>query len=420
MNSRATWLVVAAVAAGLVLGGLAEGWAGKQPWVDAAAVGGGLWLDALKMTVLPLVVALLIKGIVGGAMAARTGRTAALSIAAFMLLYVLSSLLGALAMPALLSAFPIPAEAVSSFRAGIAGLEQGAVTVTGTGDVLKSFIPANVFEAAAAGDMLKVIVFTVLFGIAVTRLSDSFREPLVRFFEAVAAAMLVVVGWVIALAPLGILLLSFVMGAQGGLGVIGAVAHYFFLYMSLGVVVLIAAYVIAVTAARWPLGRFARAMGPTQAIAFSTQSSVACLPAMLLSARALDVRQPTADVTLPLAAALFRATGPAMNLGVVIYLAELLGMPLSAAALFAGFAVASVMTIGAPGIPGQSSFLTSIAPIAAATGVPVAPLAVFVAIEPIPDMLRTVGNVTMDVAVTGAVDRRVDGGKAKAEKLNAG
>jgi Na+/H+-dicarboxylate symporter len=407
LSRRTTWLVLAALAAGLLLGALLADAPGRQSWISAAAIGGGLWLDALKMTVLPLIVALLVKGIVGGAVAAGAGRTAALSVAAFMILYILSSLLGALATPLLLSVWPIPEVAATAFRSGIAALGQGSVAVTGTGDVLHSFVPDNVFKAAAAGEMLKVVFFTMLFGLAITRLSGTFRNAIVPLFDAIAAAMLVVVGWVIAVAPIGIFFLSFAMGAGGGLGVIGAVAHYFLLYMSLGVVLLIAGYVLAVVAARWPLRRFARALAPVQAIAFSTQSSTACLPAMLVAARQLDVRERNADVTLPLAAALFRVTGPAMNLGVVIYLATLLGAPISIAAMIAGFAVASVMTIGSPGIPGQASFITTIAPIAAVMGVPVAPLAIFVALEPVPDMLRTIANVTVDVAVAGAVDRHL-------------
>ncbi len=406
MSSRTTGLVLGALVVGVVGGALAKGSASVAPLIDAAALGGGLWLDALKMTVLPLIVALLVKGIVGGAMAARAGRTAALSIGAFLALYVVSALVGVLAMPVLLASFPIPDGAAAAFRSGIAALGPAPVNLPGSGDILHSFIPDNVFAAASSGDMLKVVFFTMLFGAAITRLSAEFREPLVRVFEAIAAAMLVVVGWVIALAPIGILFLAFVMGAQGGFSVIGAVGHYFVLYMSIGGVILVAAYAVAAFAARWPLGRFARAIAPSQAIAFSTQSSVATLPAMLVAAEKLDVRQPNADVTLPLAAALFRVTGPAMNVAVVVYLAALLGVPLSAGPMLAGFALASVMTIGAPGIPGQSSFITTIAPIAVAMGVPIAPLAIFVALEPIPDMLRTVANVTMDVAVTGAVDRR--------------
>jgi Na+/H+-dicarboxylate symporter len=406
VNNRTTWLVLAALAGGLVAGGLVEDVQTKQPFVEAAALGGGLWLDALKMTVMPLIVALLIKGIVGGAMAAKAGRTAALSIGSFAVLYVLSALLGVLAMPALLALFPIPDTAANAFRAGIAALGPGAVRVPGGSDFLHSFIPSNVFSAAASGEMLKVVLFTAIFAMAVTRLTDSYRETVVKFFDAVGSAMLVVVGWVIALAPIGIFLLSFVMGAEGGLAVIGAVGHYFLLYMSLGVVLLIAAYAIAVAAAGWPLGHFAKALAPVQAFAFSTQSSTASLPLMLVAAQKLQVRQPNADVTLPLAAAMFRVTGPAMNIGVVIYLASLLGIPLAGGAIVAGVAIASVITLGSAGIPGQSSFITTISPIAAAMGVPVVPLGIFVALEPVPDMLRTVANVTMDVAVTGAVDRK--------------
>jgi len=415
VSSRSTWLVLAALAGGLVAGGMAENWQSKQPFVEAAALGGGLWLDALKMTVLPLIVALLIKGIVGGAMAAKAGRTAALSIGAFALLYLVSALLGVLAMPALLALFPIPAGAASAFRAGIAALGPGAVTVPGSADFLHSFIPSNVFSAAASGEMLKVVLFTTVFALAVARLSDSFRQTVVTFFEAVGAAMLIVVGWVIFLAPIGIFLLSFVMGAEGGLAVIGAVGHYFLLYMSLGVVLLVAAYVIAITGARWSASHFAKAMAPVQAFAFSTQSSTASLPLMLVAAQKLQVRQANADVTLPLAAAMFRVTGPAMNIGVVVYLASLLGTPLSGGAIVAGVAIASVISVGSAGIPGQSSFITTIAPIASAMGVPVVPLGIFVALEPVPDMLRTVTNVTMDVAVTGAIDRRTGRRREPAE-----
>jgi Na+/H+-dicarboxylate symporter len=142
-----------------------------------------------------------------------------------------------------------------------------------------------------------------------------------------------------------------------------------------------------------------------QAVAVSTQSSLASLPAMLAAVRLMGVRQRVADVTLPLAVALFRATGPAMNIGVAIYIAHWLGTDIGPANLVAATAVAAVVSYGAVSLPGQVSFFTSIAPIAMALGVPVAPLALLVAVEMIPDIMRTVGNVTLDAAVTTAVDR---------------
>ena len=130
---------------------------------------------------------------------------------------------------------------------------------------------------------------------------------------------------------------------------------------------------------------------------------------MLRAARNLGVREASADVTLPLAVALFRATGPAMNIGVAIYVAHWMGVPLSPVALFTGVLVAATTTYGTVSLPGQLSFVTSIAPIALAMGLPIEPLAILVAVETIPDIFRTVGNVAMDVAVTGAADRSVRG-----------
>jgi proton glutamate symport protein len=119
----------------------------------------------------------------------------------------------------------------------------------------------------------------------------------------------------------------------------------------------------------------------------------------------MGVREQTADVSLPITVALFRATGPAMNVAVAFYLAHWLGLEPSAGQMIAAVAVGAVMSYGAVSLPGEVSFISSIAPIAMALGAPIAPLALLVAVEMVPDIFRTVGNVTMDVAVTSAVDR---------------
>jgi Na+/H+-dicarboxylate symporter len=163
-----------------------------------------------------------------------------------------------------------------------------------------------------------------------------------------------------------------------------------------------------VLAARQRLLAFAKAVLPAQAVAVSTQSSLASLPAMLVGCRALGLRGTTGELVLPLAVALFRATGPAMNLGVAIYVATLAGLELTPLTLATGVVVALATTIGSVSLPSAISFVTSIGPIALAMGVPVGPLALLVAVEVIPDIMRTVGNVTMDVAVTATVDRHTD------------
>ena len=107
----------------------------------------------------------------------------------------------------------------------------------------------------------------------------------------------------------------------------------------------------------------------------------------------MGIREEVADVTLPIAVALFRATGPAMNMAVAFYVAHWLGLQPTLAQMIAATAVGAVMSYGAVSLPGEVSYISSIAPIALALGVPIAPLGLLVAVEMVPDIFRTVGNV---------------------------
>lgn len=403
-------LILVALFAGLLLGILAGktggGW--REPLVQAAALIGGLWLDALKMTVIPLIVALLITGIVGSADAARAGGLASRAVAWFMGFYVFSAAFGGFGMQGLTSLFPLPGEAADALRAGLASVEQpvSREAVPTVADFFKSIIPANPIGAAANDQILPLVVFTVIFAFALSRLTPDRRGSALSFFEAVGEAMLVVIGWVLWLAPVGVFALAFALGAGAGGSALGAVAHYVVLISLLGIGITLVGFAIALTVARWRGGEFLRAMvGPT-AVAVSTRSSLASLPAMLRAALRLGVDERKADVLLPMAVALFRATGPAMNIGVAVYVAHWLGVTITPLGFAAGVAVAAMASIGAVSLPGQVSFVTSIAPISLAMGVPIEPLALLIAVETIPDTFRTWGNVVLDVAVTGAVARQ--------------
>ena len=404
------WWVLLGLVAGIALGALAArlGDGLREPALKFASAAGGMWLNALKMTVIPLIVALLITGLAQGAQAARAGGIAARSIVWFVVIYIASATLGGLLMPVLLEAFPLGQGAAESLRTGLAALPADAVPaqVPGLADFFTGIIPSNVVSSAANGDVLQLVVFAVLFALAVSTIADERRRSVVGFFDGVADALLVVIGWVLWLAPYGVFALAFAVGAGSGGAAFAALLHYILLVTAIGGIVTLAAYPVAIIAGRLPLPAFARAMVAPQAMAVSTESSLACLPPMLASARILGMRQRVADVTLPMAVALFRATGPAMNIAVAIYAAHMMGVQIDGVSLAAGIAVAALASIGAVSLPGQVSFFTSIAPIAIAMGVPIAPLALLVAVETIPDMMRTVGNVTMNVAVTAAVDRQ--------------
>ncbi len=396
----AVW-TFAGLAAGLAAGLVLRNTALLAPAMSIAAPVGALWLKALQMTILPLVTALLFLGVVRSVAAAAAGVTARRTLTLFAVLLLAGAGVAVLLTPLLLRAMPIPAEAALALAG--AGTPAGG-PVPGISDFLQSLVPANVLAAAAQDAMLPVILFTALFALAATRLTQAPRRVLTGLAEALAGAMMVIIGWVLALAPLGVFALALGVAASSGTSAVAALAHYIAVVSTIGAVVLVAAYGVAIGIARQSAGSFARAVAPAQAVAISTQSSLASLPAMLASCRRLGLSETSAEFVLPLAVALFRATGPAMNLAVAIYVAKLSGVALTPAALAAGVAVAMLTTLGSPSLPGSISFVTAIGPIALAMGVPLGPLALLVAVEVLPDIMRTLGNVTMDVAVTAVVD----------------
>ncbi len=394
-------LTFAGLVLGIAIGILVQGNLAVADWVIAAERVGDLWLTVLKLTILPLVIGLVFTGISQTLAAAGGGALARRAVFLFLAILLASGTMSGLLIPTLLELFPIPARAAAALSGGAAD----AGEIPGFFDVLSAMFPDNIFAAAAGGAMLPVVVFTAMLALAATRIAEPPRRQLGLVFEGLAMAMMVIVGWVLMLAPIGVFGLAVSLGAKTGADAIGALAHYILVVSAAGLVVMLAAYVLAVTAGGRRLADFARALVPVHAVAISTQSSLASLPAMLAAARRLDVREATADFVLPLAVAIFRATSPAMNMGVALYVAYLTGTPLAVWAVAAGVAVAFLVSLSSVSLPGTLSFVVSVGPIAMAMGVPIEPLALLVAVEMLPDVMRTLGNVTMNVAVTSTVDR---------------
>ena len=395
-------LTFAALVLGFVAGTLLRGTAAEASVLAIAQPAGTLWLRALQLTILPLVIGLVYTGISQTLAAASGGKTARRAVTLFCLILIASGTMSALLSTTLLGVFPVPASSVAALSGGAAD----AGTVPGVAQILTAMMPDNIFAAAAAGAMLPMVLFVALFALAATRLGEAPRRTLGEVFHGLAGAMMVIVGWVLMLAPIGVFGLAMALGAKIGGDAVGALAHYILVVSAAGLVMLIAGFVLAVTLGGQRLMDFVRAMLPVHAVAVSTQSSLACLPAMLAASRKLGVREATADFVLPLAVAIFRATSPAMNLAVAIYAAHLTGTTLTPVALAAGVVVAFLVSLSSVSLPGTISFVVSVGPIALAMGVPVAPLGLLVAVEMLPDLMRTLGNATMDVAVTAAVDRK--------------
>ncbi|MCC4232869.1 dicarboxylate/amino acid:cation symporter [Sphingobium soli] len=399
--------ILIALVAGLVCGIAIAEWGGA--W-DAAIVGvaqpiGKAWLGGLQMPLIPLIFALLVTGIAQAATTARNNGLAGRAIGLFAILLVGAAGVAALAGPLLLTLWPVPEGAVGALAG--AGPVSEVPDVRPSAEWLLGFIPVNPLKSAADGQVVAIVLFALIFGFAVTRIAAERRAQLTGFFQALADALLVVVNWVLWLAPLGVFALALVAGARSGLATAGALLHYILFIVALCLLVTLLVYPLAVLLGRIGVGRFARAVFPAQAIAFSTQSSIASLPAMIqASDGALAVRETSRSIVLPLAISLFRITSPPANLGVALYVAAMNGIDLGATQLILGVLVAAVVSLAAVGLPSQITFFTTTGPICLAMGVPVEALPLLLAVETVPDIFRTVGNVTADMGVARILDQR--------------
>ena len=406
---------------GLALGlGLGAGLAAMQaPWLGRATAVtdalGGVWLDALRMTIIPLVFALLVVGVAQAAGAAKAGGLAARALLAFAVLLLISASLSAIASAALLHVWPAPAAAAEALRAGAKGAAAGIPPAPPLADWLKSLVPSNPVRAAADGAMASIVLFALVFGLAASQLAETRRLALFSLFDAVQAAMMVIVDWVLLAAPLGVLLLSFGVGAKTGFGAVGLLSQYVVVVSIMCLMGAVIGVILALIGGRARPGRLVEALIPVEAMAISTQSSLASLPLMLEATERLGVPEQVRGLVLPMAVAAFRITSPAANIAVATYVAHIYGIALDPGRVAIGVVVACLVSLGAVGVASSVTFFASLVPIFMAMGLPLDLLPLFLAVETLPDFSRTIGNVTADVGVTTLAGRWLKPEPAPAE-----
>ena len=393
---------------GLVLGAVAGL---TLAWSDPALAGkvaalvrpiGKLWLNALQMTVVPLVLALVINGVATASDTASSGRTARRALLVFAVLLSAGSFFTAAAAPALLSLVPHDPALAQALSGSTAAAD--AAGKAGWSDALVAIIPSNAIAAAAQSAMLPLIVFALFFGFALTRIEKPRRELMAGFFQALADTMIVIVGWVLWAAPVGVFALVLAVCAQSGLSMVSALGVYILLQCALYLAVTVMMLPVAVYWGRERLGRFASAVLPAQVVAASTQSSLASLPAMLDAAqRRLGYSPQVTALVLPMAVSLFRITSPVQYVSAAAFIAWAYGIDLSAAQLATGAALAVVISCGSVGLPGQVSYMATNLPVTQAMGLPVGPLGLLLAVDTIPDVFATTGNVTGNLTATTIV-----------------
>ena len=402
----ATARVLLGLLAGAVVGLSLAHW---SPENAATAVSitqpiGKLWLSGLQMTVVPLVLSLVILGVATASDAAASGRVARRAMIVFITLLSLFATYAAVVAPLVLSMMPPSPDLTATLRGTLPAVEE--VQAPALADWISGMIPSNAIMAAAQGAMLSVVVFALFVGFALTRVQEDRRALIINFCHGIADTMIVIVRWMLLAAPIGVFALVVSVCAQAGIGVIGALVGYIALQCGMYLGATLICYVLVAVFARTSPMAFAKAILPAQVVAASTQSSLASLPAMVESARfRLGHPRAVAALVLPMAVTLFRITSPIQYIVAACFVAWAYGIELGPVTLAAGAALAVVISLGSIGLPGQVSFMATVMPVTQSMGLPIEPLGLLLAVDTIPDVFATTGNVTGNLTATSIVVR---------------
>ncbi|MFO0094869.1 MAG: dicarboxylate/amino acid:cation symporter, partial [Gemmatimonadaceae bacterium] len=234
-----TLRLLLALVGGLALGTVIEGSGSAVgralvPWIEPL---GTLFVNGIRMTIIPLVLTSLVVGITSAPDTRTIGRLGGRALAFMVVTIGFATMLGIVAAGPLFARLPIDPAAAESLRASAAGAERAAAEsargLPSMGQWLTDLVPANPVKAATDGAMLPLIIFAITFGVALTRVDTARREAVGRVCEGIQDACIQVVRWVLVLAPLGVFGLAVPLAARLGLGAAGALAAY------IGVVVLL-------------------------------------------------------------------------------------------------------------------------------------------------------------------------------------
>jgi proton glutamate symport protein len=408
---RLTNRVVVALIAGLALGTAisATDNATLLALVSMLEPLGTLWVNAIRMTVIPLVISLLVVGVTSLSDLGVIGRLGARALVVFVVLLAGTALVAAVLAPAVFRELTIDPQASAALRASAASsaeaMAQGVRSLPTFGQWVVSLVPANPVRAAADGAMLPLIVFSLVFALAVGRLPRETRQMLVGGFQAIADTMMMLVRGVIALAPIGVFALIVPLAARLGVAAAGAVAYYV-VAISLAFLLIVALlYPVALVGGGVSMRRFARAALPAQVVALTSSSSIASLPALIDGAeRGLGISRTISGFVLPLAVATFKIATPVGWSVAPLFLARLYGVELGASEIATLLFTSILTSFSTPGVP-QGGYLL-LAPVLVSVGLPAEGVGILIAVDAIPDRFATLLNVTGDFTAVTIVARR--------------
>jgi Na+/H+-dicarboxylate symporter len=400
-----TWRVLLALVAGLAAGAVlaAQGgaWVAIVPFTDAV---GTIWINAIRMTVVPLIVAITVTGIASSGEGIRIARLSLTTLVTLVALLLAAGFFAVLVAPAWLGTLSISPDAAASLRSGLtSSASSDVVQLPSLAQRIVDFVPANVVKAAADGAILPLVVFAMLLGFAIKKLDAPARRTLTEWFRAIADAMMIIVGWVLAVAAVGVFALGVGFGARLGLGAASAMLRYVAVMCAVCFAFVLLLYPVAILVGRVPARLFFSAAAPAQAVALSTRSSFAALPAMITAFRDRLGFPPSATgFVLPLVVSVSRLNVPITWVVGVLFLSQLYGVPVTEGRLAELVFVATMLSFSVPGIPSGSLFL--LAPVLTTFGIPAEGIGILIAVDTVPDMFKTLLSVQGHLTAVSVVN----------------
>lgn len=385
---------------GLVLGAIAGVLVG--PRIAVIKPIGDAFIRLITMIVVPLVFASILVGVTSLGDLAKLGRIGAKTILYYLLTTSIAITIGLVLANIVRPGSRLPSDIKDRLLADFAGEAQVNISrVTekpSVVDTLLEIIPTNPAASIAEANMLQVIFFALVFGVALIYVEKSKREPIVRFMEGVNEAMIRLVHLVMLIAPYGVFALIATIIGQYGIGILQTLVVYAAvviggLLVHAGLVYPTFVKIFAGMSPRW----FFKGIAPAQLVAFSTSSSNATLPVTMEACEEnLGVSEEVSAFVLPLGATI-NMDGTALYQGVAtIFIAQVYGLELGLTEQLMVVLTATLASIGAAGVPGVG--MITLALVLQTVGVPVEGIALILGVDRILDMLRTTVNITGDAS----------------------
>ena len=363
---------------------------------------GTLFIQLIKMLVVPLVGISIISGAASLGSSRSAGKIGVSSIAYILLTTIISIIIAISAGLIFKPGVGLSAEGVASIMAS-ASSEQGAPADLSFWDTVIGMIPANPVQAFAEGNVLQIIVFGLFLGFGIAALAEDKRAKVINGLNYLLEALIWCIGKVMLVAPLGVFgLMAEAMGTFG-FDILLKVANLLWVDLIAVFVMGLAVYPLTVMfLSRVGVKEFFSAMLRPQIVAFSTASSMATLPVTMGACDKMGVSKQVSGFVVPLGATI-NMTGNAIYYTLVaIFFAQFYGIELGIAQYVAITVTASLGSIGQAGVPGPTLMVVAVL---VAAGIPIEGLPLLYALDRLFDMIRTVLNITGDAACAVVTDR---------------